>query len=407
MAVARHNPEMRTMNSYRAAVIGHTGRGGYVHSLDVCFAGMPNVEVVAVADPDEAGRRAAQARIGAARAYAGYREMLERERPDVVSIAPMWLDQREAMVVAAAEAGVKAINCEKPLAQSLDQADRMLAACDTRGVKLAVAHQNRGFPAPWFVRDLIAQGKIGRLRAMRGWPKQDARGGALEHLVHGTHVFDLMRLFAGSQESLGRREAQGRRVQAGEARWCHARVTQDGRDATPDDVVDDAMYAVGLIAGDDMTVTVGFDNGVTGTWESMRSDDGGGTRYLRMEVSGTGGTLAFWSGLNSPVYYCPRPFPLPDQPAEWERLELEAPPVPDGFSTLHAGNQVLVGDLLAAVEQDRPPLSSGHDARAALEIILAAYESHARQARITLPLADRTHPLGRWKTATATGATRS
>jgi predicted dehydrogenase len=405
------------MNSYRAAIIGQTGRGGYVHGLDVCFAGMPNVEVVAVADPDEAGRRAAQARIGAARAYAGYHELLERERPDVVSIAPMWLDQREAMVVAAAEAGAKAIYCEKPLAQSLDQADRMLAACDARGVKLAVAHQNRGFPAPWFVRDLIAQGKIGRLRAMRGWPKQDARGGGLEHMVHGTHVFDLMRLFAGSpsgsQESQGRQEDRRRLGRSGDpgaagqgqAHWCHARVTQGGRDATPDDVADDGMYAVGPIAGDDITVTVGFDNGVTGTWESMQSDDGGGTPYLRMEVSGTGGTRAFWSSVTSPVYYCPLPCPLPAQPAVWERLELAAPPVPDGFSSLHTGNQALVRDLLAAVEEDRAPLSSGHDARAALEIILAAYESHARQARVALPLADRTHPLGRWKTAT--GATRS
>lgn len=81
--------------TYRAAVIGDTGRGGYSHGLDVCFAGLRGVEVVAVADPDEASRAAARSRIGAARAYAGYREMLARERPDIVSVAPSWMDQRE------------------------------------------------------------------------------------------------------------------------------------------------------------------------------------------------------------------------------------------------------------------------------------------------------------------------
>jgi predicted dehydrogenase len=141
--------------------------------------------------------------------------MLAREALDVVSVGPSYLHEHEAMVVAAAEAGVKAIYCEKPIARSLDEADRMLAACDARGVKVAVAHQNRATPAPRLVRELIAAGKIGRLRRMRAWPKQDSRGGGLELLIHGTHMFDLMRWFAGCA-------GQG---ESGDARWCHGRVS--------------------------------------------------------------------------------------------------------------------------------------------------------------------------------------
>jgi predicted dehydrogenase len=372
--------------SYRAGVIGHTGQGNYGHGLDTCFLGLPGVETVAVADADEAGRERTRGRIGARQAYADYREMLARAELDVVSVGPSYLHEHEAMVVTAAEAGVKAIYCEKPIARSLDEADRMLAACDARGVKVAVAHQNRATPAPRLVRELIAAGKIGRLRRMRAWPKQDARGGGLELLIHGTHMFDLMRLLVGCT-------GQG---QPGDARWCHARVSNGGRDATPADV-EPGLGETGLIVGDDCTGEFGFDGGVTGSFESMRSDDGGGNPYLRMEVSGTAGTLAFWSGVTSPVYFNPRPFPLPDQAQEWQHLELETVPAIPGMSNQHYGNQVLVRDLLAAVEQNRQPISSGHDARAALEMILAVYESHMHGRRVALPLKQREHPLARWK----------
>ena len=173
--------------TYRAGVIGHTGQGNYGHGLDTVFLDLPGVTVEALADPDAAGRERAQARAGAARSYADYREMLAHEALDVVSVAPSHLFEHEAMVIAAAEAGVKAIYCEKPIARSMDEADRMLAACDARGIKVAVAHQNRATPAPNLIRTLIGEGKIGRLRAMRGWPKQDQRGGGLE-LAHSRHA---------------------------------------------------------------------------------------------------------------------------------------------------------------------------------------------------------------------------
>ncbi|MGH2368931.1 MAG: hypothetical protein ACRDI2_12095, partial [Chloroflexota bacterium] len=190
-----------------------------------------------------------------------------------------------------------------------------------------------------------------------------------------------------------------------DARWCHARVTcageregqNEGRDARPADV-HEGRYASGPVAGDGIVATYGFDAGATGIVESMQSDDGGGSEYLRWEVGGTGGTLAFWSRLDSPVYFCPRPYPLPDCPAEWQRFQPEGVPLQAGRSGLHPANQTLVRDLLAAVEENRAPTASGHDARAALEMVLAAYESHITGGRVALPLQARTHPLTRWLT---------
>src|SRR5205809_7592077 len=77
---------------YRVAVIGRTGRGNYGHGLDVVWKTLDNVEVVAVADEDEKGRAAAARRLGARNAYADYRAMLEKEKPQVVSVADRHLD---------------------------------------------------------------------------------------------------------------------------------------------------------------------------------------------------------------------------------------------------------------------------------------------------------------------------
>src|SRR6266496_1901755 len=102
------------MPNYRIAVIGSTGRGNYGHGLDVVWLQIPNAQIVAVADDNEAGRTAAQKRLGAKNAYADYRQMLQKERPQIVSVATRWLDQHRDMVIACAEGGAS-IFLEKPI----------------------------------------------------------------------------------------------------------------------------------------------------------------------------------------------------------------------------------------------------------------------------------------------------
>jgi predicted dehydrogenase len=67
--------------AYRVVLIGHTSRGNYGHDWDLAWKSVPKAQVVAVADPDESGRRRAMARSGAARGYADYREMLAKGKP--------------------------------------------------------------------------------------------------------------------------------------------------------------------------------------------------------------------------------------------------------------------------------------------------------------------------------------
>src|SRR2546428_11760028 len=97
----------------KAAVIGHTGRGDYGHGLESIFNNRPNVEVVALADPDSAGRAKTAAKIGAPRSYADYREVLEKERPGLVSIAMRQSDRHQAVAMGALQAGAQ-MYCGKP-----------------------------------------------------------------------------------------------------------------------------------------------------------------------------------------------------------------------------------------------------------------------------------------------------
>ena len=77
----------------RVRIIGHTGRGNYGHGLDTCWGEMEDVVVVGVADGHDAGRQAARQRLQAPAAFADYRELLDRTKPDIVSIGMRHTDQ--------------------------------------------------------------------------------------------------------------------------------------------------------------------------------------------------------------------------------------------------------------------------------------------------------------------------
>src|SRR5262249_48167940 len=142
------------MRNYRVAVIGRTGKGNYGHGLDTVWREFSNAQVVAVADENEAGGKTAATRLGAPAVYTDYVKMLRAEKPDIVSVAPRWLDPHHDMVLACAEAHASMF-LEKPMARTLAEADAMLAACERSHVKLAIAHQMRLSPVGLDVRDRL------------------------------------------------------------------------------------------------------------------------------------------------------------------------------------------------------------------------------------------------------------
>src|SRR6266480_1626668 len=121
--------------NWRVAVIGRTGKGGYGHGLDVVWQAFDNVEIVAVADENEAGGAAVARKLKAGKVYADYRQMLAAEKPQIVSIGDRFLDAHRDMVLACAEHGAN-IFLEKPICRALAEADEMVAACEKHHIKL-------------------------------------------------------------------------------------------------------------------------------------------------------------------------------------------------------------------------------------------------------------------------------
>lgn len=353
------------MRSFRAAVIGRTGRGNYGHNLDLVWKLFPNVQLVAVADENPEGLKKAAERLGVRATYTDYREMLRQERPDVVSVAPRWADCHLEMVLAAAGAGAS-IYLEKPMARTPAECDRMIEACDRARVKLAVAHQMRIAPILDLARKRLEEGAIGELLEMRGRGKEDKRAGGEDMMVLGTHIFDLMRQIAG------------------DPLWASGRVTAEGRDIGRRDVRD-GNEGLGPLAGDAIEGMFAFKR-ITGYFASHRSEDTSGVRW-GLDLYGSRGVMAIRADMSPSVFICSSP---KWTEAPWVRLTLPGNPPP---RDTNEANRALVADLLEAIERDREPKASGREARWTIEMAMALYESQRIGGRVYFPLRRREHPL--------------
>ncbi|MBI4553826.1 MAG: Gfo/Idh/MocA family oxidoreductase [Candidatus Latescibacteria bacterium] len=125
--------------------------------------------------------------------YTDYRDLLAREQIDILSVATS--DHRHAdIVVDAASAGVKAILCEKPMATTLADADRMIEAVERNNVVMTVEHTRRWSGLYHQARQLARDGAIGPIGRIAGY-----LGGPRAMLFrNGTHLIDLFCFFAES-----------------------------------------------------------------------------------------------------------------------------------------------------------------------------------------------------------------
>lgn len=130
------------------------------------------------------------------RIYSNHKEMLEKESPlDIVTVGVS--DHRHAdIVVDAANAGVKGIFCEKPLATTLEDTDRMVEACEKNGVVLSVDHTRRFLPIWRYCKEqIVDKGEIGEIQYIIS----RLHGPRSMMWRNGTHNIDVMLWFAGSK----------------------------------------------------------------------------------------------------------------------------------------------------------------------------------------------------------------
>ena len=358
---------------YRAAIIGHTGAGDYGHGLDVIFNGRENIDVVAVADPDETGRAKAKQRARAQRDYRDYREMLAKEKPNLVSIAMRWSDPHHAICQAALETGAH-IYAEKPFTTTLAEADELIALADNKNLKIAVAHQMHLAPVVQALKHKLSDGIIGDLLQLRAHGKQDNRAGGEDMVVLGTHLFDLMRLFAG------------------DPLWCTAQILHRGREAT----VGDARTAgekIGPVLGDEIEAQFGFPKGVYGNFTSRaRNRETAG--HWGIEFVGSKGVARILADIVPRVFIrSAMSWTDSGAKAEWSPMPWEKPA--DFKPGVDGANARMLDDLLVSIETNRKPACSASDATAAIEMVMAVYHAALSRDRVPFPLQQRRHPLVR------------
>ena len=357
------------MDRYRVGIIGC---GNIARNHARAWQGIPDrTQIAAIADTNEdALAEAGDAwGVSADHAYEDFREMLDREHPDIVSVCT-WHGLHAAATIAAAARKPKVILCEKPMATSLGEADTMLTACRRNGVKLAIGHMRRFFPSWTQARQLIAEGAIGT--PVHVWSSVS------EGLLNwGTHVIDGVRYVLGDPP----------------AEWVMGAVTRETDRYERGLRIEDALLGLVQFAGMDgrppVQATFQIDLGPTKHWQVIGTDgiveareghvrlmDGkhGGWRDLE------GSDRSFQDAFNAQMKTV----------AEWADQGALAADTGSTEARLAAERAAATGGAKPAEEGYR---GDGANGRATLEVALAMYESARMQEVTRLPLLTRENPL--------------
>ena len=336
--------------------------------------------MVALADPVDEGRAELAAICDAERSYADYREMLEREQPDIVVIARHWYDDgRVEETLAAIEAGARGLYVEKPLAPWPDQARAVMDAAEAAGTHVILAHRSREHPGMQAIRARAEAGEWGPLTRVRAMDKGDHRVGVEESMIHAPHVFDGMLYLVGEAP-----------VQVS------GLVLQNGRPATRADAVGRTENGAGPIAGDRISATYLFPSGVIGTFESVPVGDGSyGSDRLGVDCYYQHALVTMRNQPRGQFHVLPRGDVFPTKgDLGWEEIDGSEGWAPDGVETMTWSNHVHGCELVRLIHggEVRPTTCSGQDALIGVEMLVGAYRSHLEGRPIALPLEDPTNP---------------
>jgi predicted dehydrogenase len=233
---------------------------------------------------NEAKVKEAQGRLGFEEAATRWQDVLSRKDIDIVDICTPG-DSHAEIAIAAAEAG-KAILCEKPLANSVADAERMAAAAKRAGVVNMVCHNYRRCPAVALAKQIIDEGQLGQIHHYRGvylqdwivdpsfprvWRLEKARAGSGSLGDILSHTMDLSRHLVGEPVE----------VSGLLKTFITERPLPDGSGQRGPVDVDDSAQAL-----------VKFANGAVGYYEGSRFAPGR-KNYNRFEINGSKGSLVW------------------------------------------------------------------------------------------------------------------
>jgi len=234
---------------------------------------------------------------------------------------------------------------------------------------LAVAHISRYSPQLQVIQQLIQAGEIGDVLEIRARGKEDARGGAEDLWVLGTHVLDLMRAFGGDPES------------------CYATLHHQGQRVTREHVRP-GNEGLGPLAGNRVDAMYRFRNGIAGYFSSQKGAGGSPSRF-GLRILGSKGAIDHTSGYANPAFllndvtWGSSRTSNPWRTITSAGIDQSEPIKAQGYE---GGNPAAAWDLIEAIEQDRQPKCSMHEARGAIEMVLAVFQSHKEGAPVRMPM---------------------
>jgi predicted dehydrogenase len=323
----------------KVAVIG-AGVNGSNHAR--ALAALDEVQVIAIADP-VAEKAEATARGVGARTYGDHRAMLQDAKPDAVWVStPCWLHAEQTIDCASAGAHIM---CEKPMALSLADCDRMIEAAKANGVKLMVGQSTRYNPALLELKRILESGRCGELvnawSSRKSWPKRrpgtewrfddETSGGVVLELE--VHEIDFLR-------SIG-----------GEIRQVYARTARSG--------------AHGPNFLDNLSAVLTFERAAYATLEASWSCPLGG---MGRGFIGTKGTAM-----------------VRGKQVQVRTVGAESTETIDARAEDHVpGKSTQDADFVRAIREDADSPVSGEDARRNIEIGLAIVQSGKTGEVITL-----------------------
>ncbi|MEM7133995.1 MAG: Gfo/Idh/MocA family oxidoreductase [Chloroflexota bacterium] len=345
------------MKTYRAAVIGCSRMGGFIdnevigapkhvppYSHAAGFTYCDRTELVACADlrHDVMEAFGKSYNVPKASQYTDYREMIDRENLDIVSVATQ-PEPRAEIVIHAAEHGIKAIYAEKAFSASLAEADKMVEALERNQVFLNLGTNRRWSVAYDKMKEAIHGGELGALRTLIAY-----NNGTLFNT--GSHMFDTLVHLNNDAP----------------VEWVQATLP-DGDQIFDGDIMTEDPRAEGIIR---------FANGVTAY--AMLSPRG-----VEFEAICEDGVI---SALNDGMeWHYRRRVPV-DPQGRTGLVTEDFPEVPPASSTLR-----LVEDLVHSLDTGEPSRCGPRVALLNMELIFGFIESHRKGGvRISLPIQDRT-----------------
>ncbi|MGE0456272.1 MAG: Gfo/Idh/MocA family protein [Vicinamibacteria bacterium] len=174
------------------AVLIGAGRMGRSHGQALLRQGLA-VGAVCDTNADNLAQAGDELSVSRAHRYSDSERLFQEIAGPGLVVVATTADGHCDLVCRAAEAGARLVLCEKPMAPSVRECDRMLEVCESRGTRLAINHQMRFMPQYALVKEELCSGRFGRLASM------GVVAGCFGVAMNGSHYVEAFRYLSESR----------------------------------------------------------------------------------------------------------------------------------------------------------------------------------------------------------------